>query len=84
VLVSRGAVAEAEIVAREGVALADQTDALNHQAETAIAVAHALHAQGRRREARSWIERAIHLFERKGNVVSARRARTALEELAPA
>jgi DNA-binding SARP family transcriptional activator len=74
----------AERLAREAVQLAEATDDLNTRAKTLLDFAEVLQLAGRPREAAEAVEQAIELFERKGNVVAAKRARALLAELAPA
>jgi tetratricopeptide (TPR) repeat protein len=78
-LVQKGELAQAELLAREAVALAEKTDGLNLQGDAFLHLADALRAAGRRREAVAAAERALSLYERKGNLVSAARARAVLD-----
>jgi tetratricopeptide (TPR) repeat protein len=78
VLADRGELAEAELLAREAVALAMGGDALDDQGEALSALAQVLVAAGRSEEAGALLHEAIDRYERKGNVVSARRARERL------
>jgi tetratricopeptide (TPR) repeat protein len=66
----RGAVEDAEGLAREAVALAADTDFLNMQGDALSALADVLRDADARRE-------ALERYERKGNVVSAARTRDA-------
>jgi len=81
VLADRGELAEAERLAREAVDLASGGDALDDQAETLSVLARIVAAAGRSGEAAALFEEAIALYERKGNVVSAARAREQLAAL---
>ena len=67
---------------REAVALADPTDYINHEAECRMRLAEVLRAAGRPADAAGEVTRALELFERKGNLVMAERARARLAELA--
>jgi predicted ATPase/class 3 adenylate cyclase len=79
VLASRGAHAEAEQLAREAVALVEETDALDLRGGALLDLADVLALAGRSGDAAACAEEARQLFERKGNVVSAERARLLLE-----
>ena len=82
VLARRGEHDEAERLAREAVALAAETDMLNAHAGALIDLAevHALAGQ----DARAALERALALYEHKGNLVLAERTRSRLAELTAA
>lgn len=82
VLAERGAVAEAEQLAREAVAILEQTDFLDQRGRAALDLAHVLAAAGRPREAATAASAAHGHFQAKGNVVFARQARALLDELA--
>jgi tetratricopeptide (TPR) repeat protein len=69
---------EGERLAREAVSLARGTDSLNETAQTLGALAETLRLAGREGEARDALGEALGLYERKGNVVMARRTREAL------
>jgi len=62
---------EAEQLARESVELAFQTDCVNMQADALVDLAETLGLLGRAGEAPEFLEEAVELYERKGNVVSA-------------
>ena len=79
-LARKGELAQAELLAREAVALAEKTDGLNLQGDAFLHLADALRAGRRPTEAVAAAERALSLYERKGNLVSAARARAALNE----
>ena len=78
----RGDSAKALETAKVGVALADQTDALNMTAEvlTALALAYAHVDMPDRAGAAA--DRSLALYRRKGNVIAARRAEALLAEVA--
>jgi predicted ATPase len=77
-LARKGELAQAELLAREAVALAEKTDGLNLQGDAFLNLADTLRAAGRSSDAVRAAERALLLYERKGNLVSAARARGAL------
>ena len=68
-------------LAREAVALLRATDALVRQADALVDEAEVLGLLGHGAAARERLHEAIRLFERKGNVVAAGKARSALELL---
>jgi tetratricopeptide (TPR) repeat protein len=74
VLVGRGHLSEAEALAREAVRLSPP-GMPNLRADLLVGWVEALRAGGNKKDARSAISQAIELYERKGNVVSAARAR---------
>ena len=76
-----GKLGEAETLSREAVRLANTTDMLNRRGRTLLALANVLLLQGRLDEASQPIDDATRVFERKGNVVWARRARELNDEL---
>jgi tetratricopeptide (TPR) repeat protein len=78
VLVAQGEAAAAEHLAREAVELGAETDCLDLQAEARLTLAVALRAAERAGEASDAVEQAIALYERKGNLVGAERARAML------
>jgi tetratricopeptide (TPR) repeat protein len=73
---------EAEEIACAAVELAGTTDSPVFAAEALLAVAEAHAAAGEVEEGRDAAGRAQQLFEAKGNVIAARRARALSEELA--
>ncbi len=78
VLARRGEHAEAEQLAREAVYLASKTDQLDSRAEAHVDLAEVLLLGGRGRESEHELERAITLFQEKGNEVGERNARRLL------
>jgi tetratricopeptide (TPR) repeat protein len=70
--------AEAEALAREAVALFRATDMVDYQGHALADLAEVLRLAG---SPTSALEEAVELFERKGNAVSAERARAALVEI---
>jgi tetratricopeptide (TPR) repeat protein len=67
---------EADLLGREALRLAEQTDWLNHQAEALLDRAEVLRLRGLPIEADEAARKGIAIYERKGNVVSAARARS--------
>jgi tetratricopeptide (TPR) repeat protein len=80
-LALEGDLEEAEPLAREATKLAAQTDYLNDHAKALADLAGVLELTGRREEAAAELEQAHALYERKGNLVMAERARERLAEL---
>jgi class 3 adenylate cyclase/tetratricopeptide (TPR) repeat protein len=74
----RGEHAEAERLAREALYLAGKTDQLDSRAEAHVDLAEVLLLSGRGRESGHELERAIALFQGKGNEVGERNARRLL------
>ena len=72
---------EAERTAREAVAIGETTDDLDGQGDARADLATVLELAGRPAEAAAELERALRLYDRKGNIVSAERARTTLMSL---
>jgi len=81
-LAGRGELESAEALARDAVRAAEQTDDLNRQGRVLVALAEIVRSAGREAEAVSLLERALDLFERKGNLVSADKLRSVLAERA--
>ena len=71
VLARDGRLDEAEVLAREGVAMASETDFLPLHADTLAALAEVLRLAGRAEEAETTRAEAIRLYEQKGNVAAA-------------
>ena len=84
VLVRQGEVGRSEDLAREAVTLADGTDMVNMQAGALLDLAEVLLLSGRPEEAATHDRKALRLYERKGNLVAARRERDRLRRLRPA
>jgi class 3 adenylate cyclase/tetratricopeptide (TPR) repeat protein len=78
VCASQGAHEEAERQAREAVELAAATDALDLHGNALVDLADTLALAGRNEEAATCVAEALVLYERKGNLVSAERARARL------
>jgi class 3 adenylate cyclase/tetratricopeptide (TPR) repeat protein len=81
VLARRGEHAEAERLAREAVAMGEGTDQLNAQGDANADLAEVLLLCGQDDDAVAGLETAVERYERKGNIVSAQRARARLGEL---
>ena len=73
----------AEAYAREALRLVEQTDDINSQGRALMDLAEVLQLAGRSDDAGRVLERALELFERKGNVVSAEKARALLARPRP-
>ena len=74
---------EAESLVREAVRLSRESDEPDSQASVLMDLAEVLDLAGRADEAAVAFEEAIELYEAKGNIVSAARARERVSELAP-
>jgi len=81
---ARAGVVHAGQLAREAVALADRTDALNDRAKARMDLAEVLRLTGSEDEALEVVRRAVGLYELKGNAVAARRSRSLLGTIAVA
>jgi tetratricopeptide (TPR) repeat protein len=76
ILARRGLTNEAEALAREAVAIGEQTDFLAHRGDTLVDLAHILQEAGREKEAAEIAAEGLHLHEQKGNVVTAGKIRS--------
>ena len=81
VLARRGDMEQAELLARQAVSLAEQTDFLNQHADVLLDLAHILHQAGRPEMARARAADALDLYQRKGNSVAAESASSFLAHL---
>jgi class 3 adenylate cyclase/tetratricopeptide (TPR) repeat protein len=81
ILARRGALDEAERIARAGVALAAKTDFSWMPGDSLVALGIVLHAAEKEDEARAVFEEALQLYEAKGDLVSSQNTRTLLFEL---
>jgi ATP/maltotriose-dependent transcriptional regulator MalT len=79
-LVHRGELEQAERLARDASAMAERTDYLELRAEALVALAEVLHIADNSKGSASALEKAIRLYEQKGNVVAAERSRSQLAE----
>jgi tetratricopeptide (TPR) repeat protein len=75
ILADRGKTREALKLAREAVALADETDYATLRGDALLALAEVLRAAGEEPEAGESAAEALRLYEAKGDIVSAARAR---------
>jgi class 3 adenylate cyclase/tetratricopeptide (TPR) repeat protein len=78
VLARRAHAEEAERLAREAVAIMDPTQCLDERAGSHVDLATVLGLVGKPADARAALERALALYERKGNVVAAEHVRAQL------
>ncbi len=78
-LARRGELAAAEALAREAVALADETDFTVLRGDAFMDLADVLLTAGRETESTAFAKQALKLYEQKGNVVAAERARRILD-----
>ena len=81
VLARRGEHSEAERLAREAVAIGEGTEFITGQGDANADLAEVLLLAGKPDEASAALEQALESYARKGNLVSARRARTRLATL---
>jgi tetratricopeptide (TPR) repeat protein len=81
---SRGGHEQAELVARQAVAIIEGADGLNYQGDAFCDLAEVLERAGRRDEATATLEQALERYERKGNAPLASRVRERLAALEPA
>ena len=77
-LADAGELRDAERVAREALAIAETTDLLDLHGDVLLELADVLRLNAREDESRECVAQALALYERKGNIVSADRARSAL------
>ena len=83
VLARRGRYDEAEALAREAVALVEPTDALTDRGDALLALAEILALRDRPADAATAAREALDLYTRKGAVVLADRARSAVRRSEP-
>ena len=81
IALERGDLEAATALAESAVALEEQTDYIERHADTLVALARVREAAGDIAEAAVAAQKALELYERKGHVVSAARARALLDEL---
>jgi ATP/maltotriose-dependent transcriptional regulator MalT len=81
IVARRGSGGEAERLAREAVELAASTDFLTLHGDAFLDLATVLEVGGQAPEAVAALNSGLELYERKGNLVSAERARTRLEQV---
>lgn len=75
VLAHRGELEAADLLASEAVRFATESDFLNSHADALMDLAEVQQLAGRLEESRASVNQALLLYERKGNVASAARAR---------
>jgi tetratricopeptide (TPR) repeat protein len=78
----QGALEEAEVLAREAVAVAERTDLLNTHGDTLADLGDVVARADRPAEATAVFEQAAEIFGRKGNLASFERVRLAAQEVA--
>lgn len=81
VLAWQGALDDAEALARDAVGRAERTDMLSFHGDALLDLAAVLEALGRQQDAGTAVEEVLRLYEQKGNLVSAERARHLATEL---
>jgi ATP/maltotriose-dependent transcriptional regulator MalT len=81
VLVRRGDTIRADDLATQGVEFADRSDELNLRGDARMVLARVLLAAGLPDWANRVASEAVELYERKGNIVSAERARNLLRHM---
>ena len=77
----RGSFEDAERMAREAIAMIDQGDFINDQADARMALAEVLQLAGRVPEAAEAVHQALDRFRAKGNVTQSAIAEARLAEL---
>jgi class 3 adenylate cyclase len=82
VVARAGDLEEAEGLARHAVELVDRTDALNQRANVRLDLAHVLFLAKQPDTAAAVASEAAQMYEQKGNIVSARAARSMIERFA--
>jgi DNA-binding SARP family transcriptional activator/tetratricopeptide (TPR) repeat protein len=83
-LAQKGELEKAEASAREAVRLTEKTDDLNRRAKVLLDLSRILRVARKPGEVTAAVEKAVELFEQKGNIVGAKRARALLAEPAVA
>jgi hypothetical protein len=82
VLADRGRLSEGETLARAAVSMIDQTDYIKFRGDVRMSLAYVLRSAGRPEEATTVVREALELYDHKGDVADASRARAELNELA--
>jgi tetratricopeptide (TPR) repeat protein len=77
-LARRGDADQAEALGSEAVAMASETDFLVLHGDALMDLAEVLRSAGRQRDSTALVEQGLELYEEKGNVVAAERARSLL------
>ena len=83
VLAGRGEHAAAQAAATDAVALSKASDDLSLRGDALVDLAHVMVRAGLTEDAAQALREAVALYERKGNAISATRARATIERLAP-
>jgi hypothetical protein len=78
ILAHQGHFEEAETLARGAVALVAPTDLLSHRGDAMLDLAEVLRASSQIDTYHSVVQTALSLYEKKGNVIGAARARSLL------
>jgi len=78
---SRGRLEEAEALAREAVQTVERTDFVTLHADALSDLAVVLRLTAKRQEAVAAAEKALRLYEQKGNIVSATQAKVLLQQI---
>jgi tetratricopeptide (TPR) repeat protein len=81
VLADREKLSEADTLAREAVSAIDQTDYIKSRGDARMSLAYVLRKAGRAREAATALREALILYERKGDVADASKARAELGDV---
>jgi class 3 adenylate cyclase/tetratricopeptide (TPR) repeat protein len=81
VLADRDRLSEAETLVRTAVSVIDRTDWLKWRGDARMSLAYVLRKAGRSGEATTVLREALELYERKGDVADASKARAELEEV---
>ena len=81
VLADRDRLSEAETLARAAVSLIDRTDWLKWRGDARMSLAYVLRKAGMPGEATTVLREALELYERKGDVADASKARAELEDV---
>jgi tetratricopeptide (TPR) repeat protein len=81
VLADRDQQLEAETLARAAVSVIDQTDYIKNRGDARMSLAYVLRKAGRAGEAMIVLREALDLYERKGDVADASKARVELEDV---
>jgi DNA-binding SARP family transcriptional activator len=80
-LMHSGECEKAERQAREAIAITDQTDTVNYQADCRVALADVLANAGQLADAEAALREALALYESKGNDVASRQTRSLLDRM---
>lgn len=81
VLADRDQLSEAESLSRAAVSLIDQTDFITFRGDARMSLAYVLRKAVRPGEAMTVVREALELYERKGDVADASKARAQLEDI---